>query len=273
MRKIICMGKQCEICAREMKVFAKGESYTYWRCDKCHWFSTSSNYVEEKFNYDEYETFDADLDNREGLVDEAKNILMYKFNLLRIWPGSFLDLGCSEGIFVQAYNELMNTKDGYGIEVAGPKIKRAQKENLKDYNYDDMPSNTFDFVLCRHVIEHIESPMEYLNYILRYVNAGGILCIETPNNENIDHLINGNTVRDDRFCRDLYPPTHVCGFAPKTFKMAADKLNLKLCKLLTYSGGDANWCYTVKGEKIALKYRICEKVYLGNNIAAFYRKK
>lgn len=256
-----------------MKVFAKGESYTYWRCNKCHWFSTSSNYIEEKFNYDEYETFDADLDNRERQVQEAKRILSYKFNLLQMWPGSFLDIGCSEGIFIQAYNELMKTIDGYGIEVSEPKIRRAQKEGLKVYNFESMPSATFDFVLCRHVIEHIDLPMEYLQCILKYVKIGGILCIETPNNENIDNLINGNKVRDDRFCRDLYPPTHVCGFVPKTFKMVAQELNLKLIKLMTHDAGNTDWCYTGKNDgRVSLKYKICEKLNLGSNIAAFFRK-
>lgn len=266
------MIKVCEVCGNRMKVFAKGDSYTYWKCAGCHWYSTSANFTERTFDYDDYETFDADLTNKDALVIEAKRILKYKFNLLNLKPRNFLDVGCSEGIFVKAYDELMHSAEGYGIEVAKPKIQRARDEGLKVYSFEDMPKKKFDFIFCRHVIEHIDKPMEYLHKILEYIGEEGVLCIETPNNENWDNLRNGNSIREDRFCRDLYPPTHVCGFAPKTFKIIGRNLNLEMIKLLTHNVSNLDWCYSLgEGEeKTSLKNRFIEKIYLGGNIAVFY---
>lgn len=85
-------------------------------------------------------------------------------------------------------------------------------------------------------------------------------------------LRNGNSIREDRFCRDLYPPTHVCGFAPKTFKVIGRNLNLEMIKLLTHNVSNLDWCYSLgEGEeKTSLKNRFIEKIYLGGNIAVFY---
>ena len=126
-----------------------------------------------------------------------------------------------------------------------------------------------------NVIEHIDKPIEYLRKILEYIGEEGVLCIETPNNENWDNLRNGNSIREDRFCRDLYPPTHVCGFAPKTFKVIGRNLNLHIIKLLTHDVRNCNWCYSLgeQENEISLKNRIIENVYLGGNIAVFYKEK
>lgn len=49
---------------------------------------------------------------------------------------------------------------------------------------------------------------------------------------------------EDRFCRELYPPTHVCGFTPKTFRHLDKMFGLKLIKLSTHDAVNRNWCYT-----------------------------
>lgn len=271
----------CEILRPEggvMRKIAQGKTYTYYRCDKCHWYSTENNRgVEgEGFDYDKYDIGDGDEDEREKLISAASRILTYKFAWLGIKPSSFLDVGCSEGLYVEAYNRMMDTREGWGCEASHSKVMRGIERGLKLVDIGKLPKRTFDFVFMRHVVEHIENPLEFVMSYIDYVNEnGGILGIETPNSEDIkDNIINRNKIREDRYMRDLYPPTHVCGYGKKTFEQLEKILRSKgfrLEKIYTYDCRNRDW-FIDNGKVMNVPRRMSEKLGLGANLAAFYSR-
>ena len=264
----------CDLCNRTMKEIARSARDIYYKCPRCHYYSTESINSTGQFDYNEYDTFDCNQENRNNLLIQAARMLQYKFNLINKGelPQSFLDIGCSEGVFVEAYNNIVNENRAYGIEVSKNKIERCRDGGLKVYSFADMPDIEFEFVLLRHVIEHIDSPIEYLQSIKKYIKKGGIICIETPHNENFDNTRNGNQLREDRFLRDLYPPTHICGFTPKAIRVCAQKVGLTPIKIITHDAGSPNWYYTDEERKLSLWRCLLEKINMGTNVVAFLQK-
>lgn len=266
---------ECNVCGKTMKKIAEGKQYIYFRCSKCHWYSTEEKEKSVDFDYEDYKTFDENLPAWNSLVEEAIRILDYKFKLIYRGrrPLNFLDIGCSEGVFVEAFNRMTNTNNAVGIEISKSKVQRGQEKGLKVYTYDNAPKEKFDFVLLRHVIEHIERPMEYLHTISEYVSDNGVLCIETPHNENYDNTINGNYIHEDRFLRDLYPPTHVCGFTPRTLRYVGRGLGLMPIKIVTHDVRNVNFYYESDEGPMPLFRRALECIGKGSNVVAFYKKK
>lgn len=264
---------KCQVCENSnMRMIADGVKFRYYRCERCHWYSTEEKSEKQEFNYDEYKTFDGDLARYEQHVQEAIKILEYKFRIVNREFRSFCDIGCSEGVFVDAFNRLTDTNKGVGIEVSKSKIVRGRQRGLNIYSFEDAPNQTYDFVLLRHVIEHIDTPIDYLKNISKYISNGGVLCIETPNNENFDNILRGNKLREDRFLRDLYPPTHVCGFTPKTFSYVEDKLGLKLIKTITHDIKNTNFYYEDNKGRLSICRKILEKIGMGSNVVVFFEK-
>lgn len=152
--------------------------------------------------------------------------------------------------------------------MALPKIKRGKERGL-NIGLKDEIEGKFQFILMRHVIEHVDFPMEFIREIKnKYMDKGSILCIETPNNNNLGAIKSKNNIREDRFCRELYPPTHVCGFTAKTFKKMAEKLNLKIIKMTTYSNTDF-WHYPSQNIDSNLKDKLKSCLLLNLNLAVF----
>lgn len=73
---------ECNVCGRVMKIIAEGNQYRYFRCSKCHWYSTEEKKNNVDFDYEDYKTFDENLSERNRLVEEAIRILDYKFKLI-----------------------------------------------------------------------------------------------------------------------------------------------------------------------------------------------
>ena len=58
--------------------------------------------------------------------------------------------------------------------------------------FKTLPDNSFDGVLCCHVLEHLENPAHFLRQFLRVLKKGGRLVLVLPNNGK-------NTVREPDF--------------------------------------------------------------------------
>lgn len=78
----------------------------------------------------------------------------------------------------------------------------------------DLPSNAFEHVLLKHVLEHVGATLplfaEVMREIYRVAAPGGVVEIHVPH------------VRHDIFWTD---PTHVRAFTPETFLMLSKRQN------------------------------------------------
>lgn len=260
---------KCQICGKDMKLYSQNDVAIFYKCPLCHYYKAKTK-LENETNYDLCKAFDAVAEDSEGgyndLLEQAIRILKHKFNVLGHVPETFLDIGCSEGIFVEAYKKVSGKK-GSGIEVSRPKIERCKKRGLDVGTYDEV-SGAYDFILMRHVIEHVDNPEELLRMVSEtYCNKNGIICIETPNNECISNIIKGRRIHNGVYCKDLYPPVHLCGFTPRTFKRWKA---IEPVKILTHNVYDKRWYYRVQNKN--LKQKILTHISFSNNVVAFIKK-
>ncbi len=102
-------------------------------------------------------------------------------------PGKLLDIGCSNGAFIDAANH-------YGWEASGiePRVSSAEyaqsrgltvhTELLQNLSFDE---GSFDVITMWQVIEHLLDPVDILKECRRVLSKGGILALSTPNIKSI----------------------------------------------------------------------------------------
>lgn len=261
----------CNICKGNMNEFAHNLEWIFYKCPYCGFYDTQSDHAITSVNYNDYTTFDANLEMFDSMVDNAVHILKHKFNILGKTPSSFIDIGCSEGVFVKAFN-VISTGDVLGIEVSRKKILRAKERGLNVTDYENA-TGKYEFILLRHVVEHIPNSGDYINSIAdRFLAPNGVICIETPNNDHLGAIKRKNTITNGNYCRELYPPSHICGYTAKAFKVFAKRNGFNILKMTSYGESD-DWCYPSKGKKDSTKENIRNKMNLSLNLAVFLVRK
>ena len=100
---------------------------------------------------------------------------------------SFLDIGCGEGVNTMFLAQLVKAKYIKGVEVVEERANKAREKGIECYNADvdlaSLPfeSNTFDFVFCGDIIEHLYNPNHLLKEVSRILKPHGKVLITTPN--------------------------------------------------------------------------------------------
>ena len=111
-----------------------------------------------------------------------------------------LDIGCNWGhvsilLWEKGYDVMGRDIFKAKIEIAkdlkkelGIKSDRLQFRQM-DFLKSDFEDDLFDCVLFLETIEHVESPVAFLNECRRVLKPGGYLLISTPNAINTHHIL------------------------------------------------------------------------------------
>lgn len=99
--------------------------------------------------------------------------------------GRFLDIGCATGEFMESAEKA--GFDVYGIEISPFGILRCREKFGENkilgsrLKMGDFPSGFFDVITLSDVIEHITTPLLFLEIVHNILKPNGILMIVTPN--------------------------------------------------------------------------------------------
>ncbi|NOR72079.1 MAG: methyltransferase domain-containing protein, partial [Methylomarinum sp.] len=96
--------------------------------------------------------------------------------------GSILEVGCGPGQFLSLSTS--KNRRVVGVEYTKVAIESAKKKGLEVYLAGTLPDelfNTFDGAFSFHVLEHVSTPMEFLEDLGRYVKPGGLIAVSVPN--------------------------------------------------------------------------------------------
>lgn len=97
-------------------------------------------------------------------------------------PGPILDIGCATGNFIATHPEIIE-----GLEIDEDSLKICAERHLKvkkaDANRDltSLPSDYYQGVYAKQIIEHLNSPLDFLCQVKRILRPGGKAVILTPN--------------------------------------------------------------------------------------------
>ncbi len=147
--------------------------------------------------------------------------------------GKLLDVGCGNGRYLTTMRSL--GWDVEGVEMSEDGLKVCHDAGLNVHHGDllsaQLPSDYFDVITVRHVIEHISDPHSFTIELTRILKPSGRLIIETPNSnalgrarlgpkwyanevprhlilyspENLIQLLKGSGVTDSKLSLDSTP--------------------------------------------------------------------
>jgi SAM-dependent methyltransferase len=99
-----------------------------------------------------------------------------------IAPGmSVLDIGCGQGLALELFRQA--GLEATGITLGGDyEICRQKGFDVRqmDQNFMDFADGAFDFLWCRHVLEHSVAPLFTLSEYRRLVKPSGSVYVEVP---------------------------------------------------------------------------------------------
>ena len=107
-----------------------------------------------------------------------------------------LDVGCGTGFVSQLYPNF----DIVGIDISDGMLERNPYKWVKGAA-ESIPfdSNTFDFVMCRSLLHHLEDPAKGLNEMFRVLKHGGKFVCWDPNQNLLSNLFRKLFQKKDRF--------------------------------------------------------------------------
>jgi 2-polyprenyl-3-methyl-5-hydroxy-6-metoxy-1,4-benzoquinol methylase len=133
--------------------------------------------------------------------------------------GSVLDVGCSTGAFLfQLKTKFEGDYDVTGIDVAGPALDYAEQRGVpvlrESFLNTDFGTKRFDAITFWAVIEHLDSPEQFLTRAASLLQPSGLCFILVPNLRSLAVRLLGAKYR-------YIFPQHLNYFTPATLKRFA----------------------------------------------------
>lgn len=95
--------------------------------------------------------------------------------------GTWLEIGCGDGVFLERIKKHQPTARIVGFEPGVEARNAALKgvEAIEDYFMPerDLPKYKPDFLICRHVIEHLQSPKDFVAELAYWCNRHAIFPV------------------------------------------------------------------------------------------------
>lgn len=131
-----------------------------------------------------------------------------------------LEIGCSQGYLLDAMRHNPHF-DAEGIDYAKGPVEYAQSTGLKVSQSSlagmKYPSETFDFVVALHVLEHVQNLDTTIQEIKRIMKKGGHIYVVVPCISHIKARITGKK------WKYLGPPGHLWYFTTKSLRLFFEK--------------------------------------------------
>ncbi len=147
--------------------------------------------------------------------------------------GRLLDIGCSEGDFLQEFDAKKWQLVGVDINKTAAKIAQSKLGNAEIYARPikavKLPKKTFDIITLWHVFEHLDRPKSVLKEIHSLLDPNGYVIIEVPNGNSLYRRLFGPN------WQLLIAPEHICFWSKRTITDLFQKLGFSI-KQVSYSG-------------------------------------
>lgn len=180
---------------------------------------------------------------------------------------NFADIGGGAGYYALAAQEQEVTS--FLLDYANDALEFSKKtlkiENIVEGEVDNahmyLPHERFEYVLLRHVIEHVVDPISCIANLAAIIKPGGILQIETPNVDSLEqlgrpHIIAANyrALRSSnpaasstqvarwsvsKSLSGINPPKHLWGFTQQGISQILDKTGYEILSIQKKPFGDS----------------------------------
>ena len=166
-------------------VLFSADDKTVCQCNKCGQVSVrgiDKSIVEAEYDESTYFTERNNYLTQQKEIASQFQVILDRANSFKS-GGTFLDIGCSIGIFLDVARH--NGFDVRGVEISKWASEFARQKGfdvvnggLEDVKYSD---KSFDLIVMNHVLEHIPAPGEILVEVKRILKDDGVIVIGVPN--------------------------------------------------------------------------------------------
>ncbi|MEO9021709.1 MAG: class I SAM-dependent methyltransferase [Ginsengibacter sp.] len=196
------------------KVDNKIYDYIYSQADVTPGYNRYALYAEEiktKKNALSY------LSRKEAMYFAVKKILKLNSDKTQ----KILEVGSGLGYLTYAISQ-----EGYdikGLDISRDAVKKAELKFGSNYICQDVyqyaldNQEKFDLVILTEVVEHVPSPNEFFNILIKLIKPGGRLVISTPNK---------SAYPQNEFWNTELPPVHLTWFSEDSFKVISQQTGL-----------------------------------------------
>jgi SAM-dependent methyltransferase len=201
-------------------------------CTDCG-FVFNAAFLPEIMSYDQsYEN----TQNYSQVFDDYLNTTIdYLVNERGVKNKNIIEVGCGKGAFLKKLVEKGNNQGtGFDPSYVGPLEDPSGKLTFVQKFYDDRYTDLkSDFVVCRHVIEHIEDPVSMLSSVRKAVqNSEDVLvCFETP---DVEWILENKVVWDFFY-------EHCSYFSSHSIQVAFEKAGFHVETVKKIFGGQYLW--------------------------------
>lgn len=150
---------------------------------------------------------------------------LLSFRYIRPWFGSLpvLDLGCAMGVYLRQF-----APGSIGVDVSRPNIEHCWGLGLEVMAADlnsklPFASESFPAILCSHVLEHVEAPIDLLRECNRILPPGGTLVLGLPIETSIV-----NRLRGQRYF--YHHPGHLYSFSLENIDVLLQKTGYEIVR-------------------------------------------
>ena len=123
---------------------------------------------------------DAELEN--ALISQNIHRLVAEIiNKTSVKNGSVLDFGCGVGLMLRGFKE--RNYDVLGVEESAAYRDMLAESSIPAARLEDIDHlrESFDIVILKDVLEHLENPLQVLDKIISFIKPGGYFYIRVPN--------------------------------------------------------------------------------------------
>lgn len=104
--------------------------------------------------------------------------------------GFVLNSGCGKGRDEIDYLSLSTRSIGIDLDAASLRVNKAFNDLVHgDLGFLPFKDSSFDMIVCRDVLEHLQEPTRVFNEFARVLKTDGVIVLLTPNSLNYVSLI------------------------------------------------------------------------------------
>jgi SAM-dependent methyltransferase len=171
-----------------------------------------------------YDTkYDNSLDFSPAFQTYVRGLAEYLVDAYSLHGKRVVEIGCGQGAFLKLLcNVGNNTGKGFDPSFPGDFDPAPGVGFVKDYFGQADATEGFDFLCCRHVLEHIERPLEFLLQLSgqRKAGAGATFYFEVPNA--------GFVLGGEGFWDVIYP--HISYFTEASLRALFERAGFEVLK-------------------------------------------
>jgi SAM-dependent methyltransferase len=152
-------------------------------CESCG-FIWNAAYDAELVTYDT--AYEASLDHSPAFVEYVSSLAERLVERYSLHGSRVVEIGCGQADFLRRLCDAgFNEGIGYDPAYVGPETDGRVTVHRELYSEETVGGTAPDFICCRHVLEHVERPLEFVRSLRRTLHArrGTPVYFEVPNGE------------------------------------------------------------------------------------------